>query len=441
MISNSLSSFNRKQILASVERNREQIGKQYGDFEVVVVDYDWDLLQQVNGVRCVHCGEEKIVNNLSAFVRGKGEGQLCKCRYKKEKPPKASYLDYVGQTMNGFRLLSYEIGKGFRTECVECGKQKWAGGKTVLVGKLVCNHRVTAVYDDSVIGKKYGHLTAVERVGKFFRFRCDCGFEKVLRPTDVCRGMVTTCGRPECNHHKQTGVDPVRLKAQKDGFAFEKHLANVFESAGYRVTRTPDSGDFGVDFMVEISGEKWAFQCKKQKVPSGVSAVMECYGGGRYYDCTRFCVASPSGFTDQAKQMAAKLGVQLETDVFHFGITTEENAVRLLVTTPTKYEHTRKVMWEIDGVVKSADQWCAEYGITRSTVINRVKSGLDLKTALTTSKYQGRKIEIDGVTKSKREWCSEYGISPQLFDYRTRQVGLSPIEALTREKAGHKTRE
>lgn len=431
--------FNRDLILESVERNKALMGQQIGDFEIISADYDWVMGRQANLVRCVRCGVEKSVANLATFVRGKGEGQLCKCRYRKEeKPPKVAYSDYVGQTVNGFRLLSYEIGKGFRTECVECGKQKWAGGKAVLDGKVECNHQITTVYDESLIGKKYGHLTAVEKVGKVFRFRCDCGFEKLIRPTDVCRSLITTCGRPECEYHQRNGINPVKLKACKDGFVFEKQLATVFERAGYKVVRTPDTGDYGVDFIVEILGEKWAFQCKKMKSPAGVSAVTEVYGGGRYYDCTRFCVASPSGFTYQAKQIAAKLGVQLETDTFHFGVTPEQNAAALLETSLTKFERSNHVMWEIDGIVKPAEQWCEEYGLSRQCVVSRVKNGMDLKTALTTHKYSGRKgvtLTINGVTKTKQEWCDEYGISPQLYDYRIKYSGLSPIEALTKEKA------
>lgn len=159
------------------------------------------------------------------------------------------------------------------------------------------------------------------------------------------------------------------------------------------------------------------------------------YAGGRYYDCTRFCVASPSGFTYQARLMAAKLGVQLEAKSFHFNVPVEQNAVILLQTTPVKWENSKKLMWEIDGVVKSADQWCKEYGVSRGTVVSRTKNGMDLKAALTTRKNIGRiTVEIDGITKTKKEWCEEYGISPQLYDYRVKYSGLSPIEALTKPK-------
>lgn len=226
----------------------------------------------------------------------------------------------------------------------------------------------------------------------------------------------------------------MRAEAQEKGLAFERRFAAVFENAGYEVVKTPDSGDFGVDVIANINGEKWAFQCKKLKVPAGVRSVAEVYSGGRYYDCTRFCVASPSGFTHQAKMMAAKLGVQLETKSFHFNVPVEQNAAELLQTTLTRYESSRKVMWEIDGIVKPAEQWCKEHGITRSAVVSRVKNGMNLKTALTKPQYGGRvMVEIDGVVKSKREWCAEYGISTQLYDYRTKQAGMPPVEALTKE--------
>lgn len=307
-----------KNILDGLTARKTYIGQQVGDFEVIGADYDWGVGKPINKVKCVRCGSVKEVSDLGAWRRGRGERRTCPCRkIKPEKPKKKEYSEYVGETINGFRLLSYEVGKGFRAECVYCGKQKFVGGKSAIAGTVECNHQISNTYDDSIIGQKYGHLTVVERVGKYFKFRCDCGAEKVLRPTDVCRGSITTCGRSDCEHHEETGVDPKRKKAQEDGLAFERRVCSVFEKAGYDVIKTPDRGDFGVDVLVDIKGEKWAIQCKKTKAPAGVKAVAEVYAGGRYYDCTRFCVASPSGFTAQAKRIASKLGVQLETKSFH----------------------------------------------------------------------------------------------------------------------------
>jgi hypothetical protein len=47
---------------------------------------------------------------------------------------------------------------------------------------------------------------------------------------------------------------------------------------------------------------------------------------------------------------------------------------------------TRRIVWEIDGVVKSRKDWCKEYGLDERTVIYRVNvKGMSPKDALTTS--------------------------------------------------------
>ena len=275
-----------KHIMNGLTMRKANLGTQVGDFEVIVVDYDWGYRKRVNIVKCVHCGEEMEVMDIRQWRKGRGERRRCQCRKMKsvkppklEKPQGSKYLQYVGETINGFRLLKYKVGHGFYAECVKCGKQKWIQGKTVLDGKAECNHHITAVYDDSLVGQKFGHLTAIEHIGKYFKFRCDCGCEKTLRPTDVCRGAITTCGRSECEYHNQNNFNPETKKAIEEGFAFEQHFADVFEKAGYKVIKTQDSGDFGVDVIVWIKGEKWAFQCKKSKKPSHNLAEMQVRKG------------------------------------------------------------------------------------------------------------------------------------------------------------------
>ena len=291
------------------------------------------------------------------------------------------------------------------------------------------------VYSDAeYIGKRIGSMTVVSREGKKFRFRCDCGREKLHRPVDVFkRGAIKSCGHPDCKYHQywlRNGHE-TRLA----GIAFEVECAAVMEEQGYDVKLTKESGDFGVDFFAEADGIKVAFQCKRLKKASMVSAVQEVYAGGRYYDCTKFVVVSPSGFTYPAELMAAKLGVQLELDLHNFRLKSlTENKIE--TQKMTAFSNGRKLIWEIDGVIKPAQEWCDEYNISRQTVVSRVSRGMDLKTALTASRYGCCSvINIAGVEKTKREWCDEYGVSTQLYDYRIKHGGLSPVEALTRPKA------
>ena len=253
------------------------VNQQFGDFKIVSVDYDWGTRRQVNIGRCINCGTEKEIPDLAAFKRGKGVGQLCKCRYKKKEwvSPSEIYERYVGKTLNGFLLLYYKENRGFRVECIECGKQKWATGKSIMDGKVKCNHRIVTDYSDpKYIGMKVGSLTAIAREGNKIRFRCDCGEEQVRVPSAVFGDNgVRSCGKSECIYHKAAlyGGNDRRLR----GLKFEAECAAEIEKRGYPIKMTPGTGDYGVDFFAVIDGERVAFQCKHLKVESMVRAVQE----------------------------------------------------------------------------------------------------------------------------------------------------------------------
>lgn len=304
------------------ENYSQWAGKVYGDFEIVKIEWDWYLSQQRALLRCVHCGFEKHTNNPRAFRRGKGISQKCQCQKPKkiEKPKKeiVRYSNYVGEEINGFVSLKYipSKTKGMLVCCTECMNEKWVYGKDFLNGNITCGHKKQTKYDENLVGKTFGDLTVIEQNGGVCLCRCKCGFEKKIERYRLNNGSAKTCGRAECEFHKKRVAYVDGAKQRLEGLEFEHKLQDIFERAGYEVIRTPDRNDFGVDFMVVINGEKWAFQCKKMATPAGTPAVLEVYAGGKFYDCTRFCVASPSGFTGNAIQCAAKLGVQLETNRF-----------------------------------------------------------------------------------------------------------------------------
>lgn len=168
-------SINWEQILEYTNLRKNYIGQQFGDFEIVVVDYDWGSRKQVNIAQCVKCGEKKTIMNLSNFKRGRGEGLRCKCHFAKKAVPQLSvsdeYKKRVGEVVSGFKLLDYQAGKGFRVECVECGNQKWASGTQALDGRVECKHKKVRDYSDSkYIGKKVASLTVIGREEKNFVF-------------------------------------------------------------------------------------------------------------------------------------------------------------------------------------------------------------------------------------------------------------------------------
>jgi hypothetical protein len=104
---------------------------------------------------------------------------------------------------------------------------------------------------------------------------------------------------------------PVRPSASSKGQGFEVSISRLYESLGYRVALTKTSGDFGVDIIAESNLEKIAIQCKNYESLVGVDAIMQAYSGGRFHDCSRYCVVTTSGFTEPAREMADKLGVEV----------------------------------------------------------------------------------------------------------------------------------
>ncbi len=97
------------------------------------------------------------------------------------------------------------------------------------------------------------------------------------------------------------------------GEKFEAFLADMFRRKGYNVQQTPKSRDYGVDLIVERGGERFAVQCKRRSPESrqGPAAIQEVYSGKVFYGCEGALVVINAYFSEQAKEMAAKLKVEL----------------------------------------------------------------------------------------------------------------------------------
>lgn len=75
---------------------------------------------------------------------------------------------------------------------------------------------------------------------------------------------------------------------------------------------------------------------------------------------------------------------------------------------------------------------CEENGVSRWTVMQRIRNGVPIETALTKDGVLG--IEIDGETKRLSEWCKIYGITPPAVYYRVKKCGMSYQVAITKPK-------
>ena len=96
-----------------------------------------------------------------------------------------------------------------------------------------------------------------------------------------------------------------------DGITFERRLAHLFASRGYRVEQTRARGDYGADLVLEKDGARTVVQAKRWKKNVGVKAVQEAVAARPMYRCDYSMVVTNRYFTEQASRLARANGVRL----------------------------------------------------------------------------------------------------------------------------------
>ena len=112
-------------------------------------------------------------------------------------------------------------------------------------------------------------------------------------------------------------VEPPLTLEQKleriDWFQFEQVIAMLYRSRGCVVDRRGGANpDGGIDLIVETGGEKIGVQCKFWKAYEvGVRQVRELMGALQDQGIPKGRVVSFKGFTDPARELAARNGIEL----------------------------------------------------------------------------------------------------------------------------------
>ena len=97
-----------------------------------------------------------------------------------------------------------------------------------------------------------------------------------------------------------------------DGVEYEAFCGEILEGEGWKVQRTPPTGDHGVDLIAAKPDRRVAIQCKKYSSPVGNKAVQEAYSGMKFFDAEEAVVVTNSTFTQAAQVLANKLSVALK---------------------------------------------------------------------------------------------------------------------------------
>ena len=96
------------------------------------------------------------------------------------------------------------------------------------------------------------------------------------------------------------------------GIEFENLLFERFEELGFFVSKTPMSGDFGVDLIVETkSATRIVVQCKRYSSKLNLKAVQEVIGGMSHYSADFGVVVTTVGYLQSAVKLAQSVDVEL----------------------------------------------------------------------------------------------------------------------------------
>ncbi len=88
------------------------------------------------------------------------------------------------------------------------------------------------------------------------------------------------------------------------GVDYENYIESLLQAGKFNVSRTPTTGDQGVDLVAEKNGIRIAVQCKYYSKPVGNKAVQEVIAGRDFYNCQVACVVSNNSFTSSARKIA-----------------------------------------------------------------------------------------------------------------------------------------
>ena len=92
---------------------------------------------------------------------------------------------------------------------------------------------------------------------------------------------------------------------EMSGVEFEAFVAAQLRTAGWSVSHTPSTGDYGVDLVARKGATRMAVQCKRLARAVGVAAVQQVVSGGLHHGCNQAVVVTNQGFTKAARQLAS----------------------------------------------------------------------------------------------------------------------------------------
>ena len=345
----------------------ERVGKIYGMFEVIAVEYDEEIRKQRWTMRCTACGELRETVNGKDYIRGRNTGR-CRCanKPKPEPKPKLDPNSLIGMVSGNWTVEKYVRGTGLYCRCNDCGNHSWRGIKPIVeqrdAGCAICTGAHTQKYNiEEWRGKKYWNLTIMDYVDKNFICRCDCGRIIKTRPQRLFDGTYKTCGNEDCFHHKVLqsvnssthGMSDTRLYGVLSSMRDRCNNPNndhYHNYGGRGIKICPEWDDFDTFHDWAMSA---GYNCTQKKG-----------------DCTLDRI-DVNGNYEPGNCRWVDMKVQANNK-----------------------RPRAKRMIEIDGRSMSKEEWCKEYGFTVPAIEYRMKKyGWNFEEAIKMPKHQGNPLK------------------------------------------------
>jgi hypothetical protein len=337
----------------------KRIGQVFGVWRVTEVQYDWEHHRQIWTLRCDVCGKTKVIKDSKNLKKGRGlscsHSYLTKTTIKRE--PINHDKSWLGCIFGTEKVVAFhKTGNKnlWVCECQLCHSTHIRVPSAVKRGvapRCICQHQK---YDASWVGKKYGNLEIIEYKKSRFVCRCNCGKEITVVPSNLIRGKIVSCG---CVNAMKTSDRMTVHGDCKNGN--RARLYRIYRGMIDRCTN-PKSDNYanyggrGIDICADWTNNYIAF--REWALNNGYSDELSIDR-----------IDNDKGYSPDNCRWTT-LGVQRANQRPH-------------------KEHSKKIVWEINGEIKSAIEWCKQYDISVPTVMYRInKKGLSPFEALTMNK-------------------------------------------------------
>lgn len=351
---------------------QERIGTINGIYEVIDINYDSSIKGRNVTLRCVECG--RIIHRTIIKGRNKWSELIKTCDCEKErkkreseiseKNKKACILAEEGNIYGEYVVTGVQFGNPDKLimNCLRCGSEIRVPYYMISSGRWKnrnCHKHYTVPqeYDETFIGQKNNFLTVIEITRdnsnrKMLVCKCDCGVVKKIQPYHWKAGITKSCG---CKS------------------------AELLSEANTILEHTED-----LDRLRRI------YNGMKQRCYNENTDNYLCYGARGIQMCSEW-------LNDRESFIAWALshGYSNELSIDRIDVNGNycpdncrwaDDKTQRRNQRPCVRNKPRKT-WTIDGVTKTAKEWCRIYDVSYETVMYRINhKEMSVKEALSMEK-------------------------------------------------------